>query len=137
MREAQPFGRFPRNPDACMKWGRACDFFDACCGEASIDDPTRFRRSDHVSPELAPAEGLPILSASRLRAARSCQRLHRFQYLDGYRPLVEAEALRFGTLIHLGLEAWWRAADGGRLEAALTALHPVAAPATMTAAANQ
>ena len=136
MREAQRLGRFPRNPDACMKWGRACDFFDVCAGEASIDDPLRFRRSDHVSPELAPTDGLPILSASRLRAARSCQRLHRFHYLDGVRPVVEADTLRFGTLIHRALEAWWRAPEGERLDAALAALHPQLTPSLAVASAQ-
>lgn len=130
MRESERLGRFPRNPDACMKWGRACDFFDVCAGEASIDDFTRFRRSEHVSPELTAANGLPVISASRLRSARTCQRLHRFQYIDGIRPLVEADSLRFGSLIHLALEAWWKA-PSGRLEAALDALHSPAAPAPL------
>lgn len=128
MREGERLRRFPRNPDACFKWGRACDFFDVCSGEASIEDPARFRRSEHVNPELENRGGLPVLSASRLRAVRSCQRLHRFQYLDGIRPVVEAESLRFGSLIHLGLEAWWKAAPEERLEAALAALHPVPYP---------
>jgi hypothetical protein len=127
MREAERLRRFPRNPDACMKWGRACDFFDVCAGEASLEDASRFRRSDHVSPELEMREGLPVLSASRLRSARSCQRLHRIQYLDGYRPVVEGEALRFGSLIHRGLEAWWKAPQGERLEAALAAIYPAPA----------
>ena len=104
--------------------------------EASIDDPLRFRRSDHVSPELAPTDGLPILSASRLRAARSCQRLHRFHYLDGVRPVVEADTLRFGTLIHRALEAWWRAPEGERLDAALAALHPQLTPSLAVASAQ-
>ncbi len=136
MREAHRLGRFPRNPDACMKWGRPCDFFDVCAGEASIEDPARFRRSEHVNPELQAAGGLPVLSASRLRSARSCQRLHKFQYLDGIRLVVEADSLRFGTLIHRGLEAWWRAADGERLEAALAATRGeiFAAPAPMEGA---
>ncbi len=136
MREAQRLGRFPRNPDACMKWGRPCDFFDVCAGEASIDDSTRFRRSEHVSPELALTDGLPILSASRLKDARLCQRLHRFQYLDGIRPIIEADTLRFGTLIHLALEAWWKAPADERLAAALAALRPSAAPASISAAAT-
>lgn len=54
---------------------------------------------------------LPILSSSRLRDARACQRLHHYRYGLGYRPAVEADALRFGTLGHLALEAWWRAPD--------------------------
>jgi hypothetical protein len=135
IRAATRLGRFPRNPDACMKWGRACDYFDVCTGEASITDPFRFRQSAHVSPELTASGGLPVLSASRLRSARSCQRLHRFQYLDGIRPAVEPDALRFGSLIHAGLEAWWKAPNGERLEAALAAINPqhAAAPAEASA----
>ena len=69
-------------------------------------------------------EQLPILSASRLKDARACQRLHKLQYLDGYRPVAEVEVLRFGTLNHGWLEAWWDAAHAGadRLEAALAYL---------------
>ena len=52
---------------------------------------------------------LPILSSSRLKDARSCQRLHRYRYGLGYRPAEDASALRFGTLVHAGLEAWWTA----------------------------
>ena len=65
---------------------------------------------------------LPILSASRLRDARACQRLHRYRYGLGYRPAVEAETLRFGALVHAGLEAWWRAPAPERLTAALQAI---------------
>lgn len=61
------------------------------------------------------------LTTSRLSALRTCQRLHKFRYLDGYKPVQVADALRLGTLVHLGLEAWWRA-DGNRLDAALVAM---------------
>jgi hypothetical protein len=37
---------------------------------------------------------------------------------------VEDEVLRFGTLIHKGLEAWWKAPPAERLEAALAAIQP-------------
>jgi hypothetical protein len=69
-------------------------------------------------------EALPILSASRAKDARACKRLHQTKYLLGFRPAVEDEVLRFGSLIHGGLEAWWDAAHGGadRLEAALSFL---------------
>ncbi len=67
-------------------------------------------------------ENLPILSASRLKDARACQRLHKLQYLDGYRPAAEADVLRFGTLNHGWLEAWWDAPAGERLQAALAYL---------------
>jgi hypothetical protein len=71
--------------------------------------------------------GLPILSASRLKDARACQRLHHYRYGLGYRPAEDATTLRFGTLIHAGLEAWWRATDGA-LEAALDAMAGEADP---------
>lgn len=45
----------PRNPDACAKYGRLCDFFGPCSGTESIDDPIRFPRSQQAHPELAVA----------------------------------------------------------------------------------
>ena len=64
---------------------------------------------------------LPLLTASRLKTARACQRLHLYEYVQGFRPVRDAEALRFGTLIHLALEAWWRGTDD-RLADALQVL---------------
>jgi hypothetical protein len=43
IRESQLAGRWPRNTDACKRYGRLCDFFDACTGVASLDDETHFR----------------------------------------------------------------------------------------------
>lgn len=74
---------------------------------------------------------LPILTTSRQSVARRCQREHQYSYLLGYRPAVDAEALRFGGLIHLGLEAWWKAVGAGDTEplaAALTAMAGEADP---------
>lgn len=65
---------------------------------------------------------LPLLTASRLKDACACQRLHHYRYGMGYRPAVEAGVLRFGTLVHRGLEAWWRAPVELRLDAALGAV---------------
>lgn len=64
------------------------------------------------------------MTNSRLKVYRACPRQHMIEYEQGYRPLTDAEALRFGSLVHLGLEAWWRAAKAGqsadeRLAAAL------------------
>jgi len=46
-------GVSPRNPDACFKYGRPCDMYDACAGLASLDDETRFVRLDNPHPELS------------------------------------------------------------------------------------
>lgn len=52
IREGERLGRFPRNPDACSRFGRTCDFFDACSGEASLDDTSLFVKVTNVHPEL-------------------------------------------------------------------------------------
>lgn len=65
---------------------------------------------------------LPLLTASRLKSARACQRQHKYRYLDGYVPVEDARPLRFGTLIHEALAAWWGAPAGERLDAATAAL---------------
>jgi hypothetical protein len=134
IRESELAKRYPRNPDACVRWGRTCEFFGLCTGEASPDDPGSFRRVENPHGELA-GDTTALLTSSRLSSARACQRLHRFKYVDGIRPAVEPEALRFGSLVHLGLEAWWKAPAGERLEAALAAIYP-AAPASISAAAT-
>lgn len=68
-----------------------------------------------------------LLTSSRLKAARLCQRFHHIQFGLGIRPVVEADVLRFGTLFHKGLEAWWTAPNN-RLEAGLAALAGEADP---------
>jgi hypothetical protein len=64
---------------------------------------------------------LPVVTNSAMRVFRRCQRLYFLMYVMMYRSVHEQEALTFGTLIHLGLEAWWRETDN-RLDAALAAL---------------
>jgi hypothetical protein len=123
MRENDLAGRYPRNPDACVRYGRTCEFFGVCCGEASVDDPSIFRRSEVAHPELSGSSELELLTASRLSSFRACARLHYFRYHLGIRPAVESDTLRFGTLVHLGLEAWWKANEGERLDAAMNAIH--------------
>lgn len=53
IREAELANRWPRNPDSCVRYGRTCEFFDACTGVASLDDETLFRRIQIAHPELA------------------------------------------------------------------------------------
>lgn len=52
---------------------------------------------------------LPLLTNSRMRCFRECARKHRFSYVEGWRPAIEPEALRFGSLVHIGLEGYWLA----------------------------
>ena len=52
---------------------------------------------------------LRVITNSELSTFRRCQREHHLAYQLGYRAIEDAEALRFGTAIHLGLESWWKA----------------------------
>jgi hypothetical protein len=53
IREAQLAGRHPRNPDGCIRYNRTCSFFEVCCGTASLEDTTLFRRVRNVHEELS------------------------------------------------------------------------------------
>lgn len=53
MREDELAGRHPRNADACRRYGNLCHFFDVCCGEASLEDTSRFVRLENVHAELS------------------------------------------------------------------------------------
>jgi hypothetical protein len=64
-----------------------------------------------------------VLTPTRLKAFRRCAREHHYLYELGYRPTVEAEALRFGRLMHDALAAWW---STSRLDAALAVLDAAA-----------
>ena len=50
----------PRNPDACQRFGSLCCFYGVCCGEASLDDPSLFKRLTWVHPELDPSSSAAI-----------------------------------------------------------------------------
>lgn len=56
-----------------------------------------------------PKVHLRVLTNSELRTARSCLRRHHYGYVLRRRPRTVGDALRFGTLWHVGQEAWWKA----------------------------
>ena len=56
---------------------------------------------------------IEVITKSRLAVYGQCQRLHDIQYVRGYRPVVESESMAWGSLLHAGLEAWWKAHQRG------------------------
>ena len=100
---------WPRNPDACMRFS-GCEFFELCTGRASVDG-IRFRRAPEKHRELEMKEaGRELLTNSRLSALRKCARYHFHRYEQPIEQVAEeSEALRFGTLFHNALRAYFEA----------------------------
>ena len=107
MREARRLNVYPRNPDACFQWSRACDFLAACCGDVPIDDPLLFRRQEREHEELEDVfeTDRAVLTQSSMRTFRACQRRYQIRYVLRVRPVVKAGALRTGSSVHRGVEA--------------------------------
>ena len=66
---------------------------------------------------------MELLTISRIKSYRACARRHHHEYVESVRPVADAPALRFGTVIHSVLEAYWRARQNGETatDAAFTA----------------
>lgn len=114
IRESRRLGHHPRNPDSCMRYGAPCAMFDVCTGETTTEDASRYRLTSNMHEELSLSKSkLPLLTSSEMGTYRACARLHHYRYDMGVRSIVDADAARFGTLIHLGLEGWWVAKKAG------------------------
>lgn len=125
MRDARRLNIYPRNPDACISWGRECDYLNPCAGMGDINDPLFFRHEEDVHEELVEdgatlSDDLSLLTQSAMRAYRSCPRKFQLRYVLRMRPIKKAETLTTGHSIHAALDVFRR--TGGDLEAAKKAL---------------
>jgi hypothetical protein len=101
----------PRNSGACMMYGAPCKFLGICSGHDTADSD-RWQKKEQIHAEL-PAEvqdGKQLLTNSRVRTFQTCRRKHFYEYDLGIerQDEEEREALFFGTLMHVALEAWWK-----------------------------
>jgi hypothetical protein len=55
VRDAQRTSRWPRNADACERYGRMCSYFAVCTGRARIDDPALYEQLTDTHAELSAA----------------------------------------------------------------------------------
>jgi hypothetical protein len=102
---------WPRNPAACNAYHTTCEFFDLCSNRASVDG-IRFGKTNAAHAELkVQSDGdRQLLTNSRSAALRKCARYHVLRYEEQVRKIQDdesSEALRLGTLVHLGLEAYF------------------------------
>jgi len=73
-------------------------------------------------PTTSPARGLRVITQSEQRTFRRCAREHFYAYEQRYRPIEDAKTLRFGSLIHRGLEEYWRFIGRNPLPEAIEAM---------------
>jgi hypothetical protein len=102
---------WPRNPNACKAYNATCEYFDLCCGRASVDG-FRYGKAQAAHAELKTqsAGDRELLTNSRCTAFRKCPRYHQLKYEMMVKKIQDdeaTEALRLGTLVHLGLEAYF------------------------------
>lgn len=99
-----------RNPKACFLYGSTCKFLDVCSGRSSIDDETRWARKSKIHGELkGQPDGHTLLTYSSMSCHEVCARKYHYEYRLGIDKVghEESEALRFGSLFHEALAAWW------------------------------
>lgn len=120
IRNAKRLNVFPRNPDSCMQWSRACEYLKICTGQADAEDRLLFEVKPKKHIELDNTDE-DILSQSSLRTFRACARRYQYRYELKLRAKnYDVEPFRLGKSIHRALESWW--SSGGDVELALTKL---------------
>ena len=123
IREARRLNAWTRNPDACMQYGRVCDYMATCCGEAEITDPTLYqvRVRRHTELDRATDEHL---TQSSLRTYRACPRRFLYRYeMKVSSVRTRPESMLTGTSVHRAIE--WYSKSGGDVGLALSKLDQV------------
>lgn len=100
--------RLPKTSGACMAYNSPCQFLGICSG-FDTPDSDRWQKRESRHTELGEHGHIDALTPSRVRTFQTCRQLHRFRYELGIeRQDDDKESLFAGTLLHHGLEAWWR-----------------------------
>lgn len=109
IKAARKSGVHYRNSGACAMYGRPCEFLGICSGYDTPESGNWQPRKLHSELDLDGDVGRNVLTNSRVRCFQTCRRKHFYRYELGIERRVDeqAEALRFGSLMHLALEAWW------------------------------
>lgn len=110
-----------RNSAACLMYGSPCTFLGVCRGYDSIDSEKWKKRNSRHSelPVQFDDAGLNVLTNSRIKCFQTCRRKHYYQYEMGVERIdaEEREALALGSMMHVGLEAWFETFKKGEADA--------------------
>lgn len=113
IRRAERDGLHFRNPASCVAYGSPCEYLGICSGVETFELNDRWERREAVHEELGngiDGDHRGVLTHSRIKCFQACRRKHFYRYTEGIRRRDddEREALYFGRVLHLALEAWWR-----------------------------
>jgi hypothetical protein len=108
--ESRRLRRWPKHPGSCMSYGSPCAYLGICSGLDTADSPN-WARKPKVHEEL-PAldgDGRDTLTFSSVRTYQTCPRKFFYRYELGLEKAAAetAETLFFGSMLHVGLEAFW------------------------------
>lgn len=98
-----------KNSSACMLYGSACEYLPLCSGHDTASN-SRWTTAPETHAELAgiwrPENALTF---SRVKCFQTCRKKHWYRYEQRIvrADAEEREPLRFGSLFHAALEAWW------------------------------
>lgn len=112
MLAAKKLKRLPKSAHACMLYGSACKFLGICSGKDTPDSP-KWQQKPVRHVELGEHGDIDAITPSRIASFLTCKVKHRYEYEYGGNGIErydadEKEALYFGSMLHAGLEAWWK-----------------------------
>jgi hypothetical protein len=98
----------PMSTGSCFLYNTTCKFFGLC---SRTDSLSNWVPKEKKHPEIPEVFTFDMLTHSRIRSWQACHRKHYYEYELGIKrhDQEEADALRFGTIWHLALEAWLHA----------------------------
>ena len=108
--ESRKRARLPKSSGSCIQYNAPCRFLGICSGHDTPDsDRWRSKRAKHGELDGTELTG-DVLTNSRIRNFQSCKVRHYYDYELGIerQDEEEKEALYFGSLMHVALEAWWK-----------------------------
>jgi len=102
--------RWPKHPSSCMNYGRPCPYLGICSGFDNAESANWTTRAQ-AHGELTPEQDRNTLTFSSVRCYQSCPKKFFYRYELGIERIdeEEVEPLYFGSLLHKGLENYWRA----------------------------
>lgn len=114
MLEERKRDRHVKNGNACMNYGRPCKFLGVCSGYDEIDSANwKLKPVKHLElpPELQQQNELELMTVSRIKVFMTCKTKHHNEYEIGIDRVdaEEREALWFGTIWGIALDAWFNA----------------------------